>query len=70
VLVDAVGWWKHGEILIMPVLDEFLTPTLQVVQCAYKGNSKQSDNDRLWNNWSMMVQVVAPASAGACMSCT
>ena len=66
-LADSPGWWMEGEILVLPIDDELLSATLQVVQITYKGNSTCSDKDNLWKNWSMMVQVVTPASAeGIC----
>lgn len=54
------GWWGPDEVKILPVEDDMLTEKLQCVDCNYKGNSKTSDKDVLWNNWQMMVQVTAP----------
>ena len=64
-IAGCTGWWTDREIIVLPALQDMITPTLQVVQVTYKGNSKTSDKDVLWNNWSMMVQLVAPAE-GIC----
>ena len=49
------GWWQYDEVRILPVEGEMLNTKLTVVwDCNYKGNSKTSDKDVLWNNWEMI----------------
>jgi hypothetical protein len=57
------GWWKYKEILVCPKKGEILSPSLKVIVVTYTGNSKNSDNDDVWKNWRMQVQVVAPTAA-------
>ena len=64
IYIGLCGWWLRNEVRILPTEGERLNEQLQVVRVTYTGNSKCADKHDMWKNYSMMVQITAPASAG------